>query len=95
VLLLADVAGQQQCCAAGLADQGCGFLGVFLLVGQVRDGDVRAFSGVRNGDSTPDSRVTAGDERPLARELAGASVGVFTMVRAWRGVVAAVRPGCC
>ena len=75
-----DVAGQQEHPPAGLTHPFGGRLGVGLLLGQVRQGNVGALAGVGDGHRPADAGVAAGDQSPPAGQPTGAAVGALTMV---------------
>lgn len=80
LLLVPDVAEDGDRPAAGLFDQPNGLVGLFLLLGEVRQHHVRALAGVRQGDRAADAGVASRDDRLPAVEQAGAAVGLLTVV---------------
>lgn len=80
VLFLADVTGDGHGLAARVLDEPDGLLGVLLLLRQVGDQDVCAFTGEGDGDGPADARITAGDDGSAIGQLARPAVGLLTVV---------------
>ena len=72
-LRIGDVAADQQAFTSLLLDSIHSALGVLLLF-QVDDCNVGAFSRIQHGHAAPDPTVTAGDDRNLALELFRAEI---------------------
>jgi hypothetical protein len=83
LLFIANVAGSLYALPTGLFHDADGLIGVGLLIREVRDDDIRAFTSVGEGYRTPDAGVAAGDDGSLASEFAGASVSIVAVVGIW------------
>ena len=78
-LAVDQVAGQQDGLAPGLGDQAGGLAGILVLV-QVGDGNIGAFTGEGDGHGAADTAVGAGNQRRLALEATRAAIGVGAAV---------------
>ena len=71
--LVADIPGNGECAAAFLLDDLPGLGGIVMLA-EIDDGDVRAFTCEQRGDRPAYAAVAAGDQRHLAIEPPGARI---------------------
>ena len=74
-----DIAGDEHRFSPRLFDQSLRLLGVLMLI-QVGDDDVRAFTGIGDRNRAADAAVAAGDDGFLARQFVAAAVRVFTVI---------------
>ena len=75
-----EVAGQLHDIRAGLGEDCGDAVGILILFGQVRHGDIRSLARERDRGGGPDSRVRARDESLTTGQSPGATVGLFAKV---------------
>ena len=78
--LIAYVAGQCDAFASRFANQPYHLLSIRFLIGEVTDGNVRAFTGKGDCGGAAHSRIAAGDERFPPRQPPGSLVAALAMV---------------
>ena len=90
VLFLCEIAGDQECAATRRFDHALGLVRVLVLV-QVRDDDIGAFTCERERHGAADPAVGAGDHGDAPLQAAEPAVGFLAVIRSGRHVPLASR----